>query len=40
MTGGSNLTDSQIKEYDMNADGKINLLDVILMKNKIVGDNK
>ena len=40
MTGGSNLTDSQIKKYDMNADGKINLLDVILMKNKIVGDNK
>ena len=40
MTGGSTLTDSQVEKYDMNADGNINLLDIILMKNKIIGDKK
>ena len=36
MTGIGNLKDSQLKQYDMNADGKINSLDVILMKNMLL----
>ncbi len=36
MLTGKELTDSQIKKYDMNADGIINIIDVTLLKEKLL----